>query len=241
MTIVLSILMYIGVFVLDYSCICTMNPQVALVGKTVASLSFVLLAVVILFKKNCRKFKYKMLIFTGLCFGCLGDIFLNVNFIPGTETLFFLIGLLAFAIGHIFYAWAFIDRSPIQILTFLPVVLTLSVFCMLTRQFASAFDMGSMFIPILIYGAMVSFMAAKSIGLFKYKEKAKKTVWLTVLGAIFFYVSDFILLFLFFVPAFSSKTPGYNRTAFIILTLGNSMIYYTGQLLMAFSLKGDLE
>jgi hypothetical protein len=66
-------------------------------------------------------------------------------------------------------------------------------------------------------------------------------VWLTVLGAIFFYVSDFILLFLFFVPVFSSKTPGYNRTAFIILTLGNSMIYYTGQLLMAFSLKGDLE
>ncbi|MBO4320917.1 MAG: lysoplasmalogenase [Treponema sp.] len=241
MTIVLSILMYIGVFVLDYSCICTMNPQIALVGKTLASLSFVLLAVVILFNKDCKKLKYKKLIFTGLCFGCIGDICLNVNFISGTETAFFLIGLLAFAIGHIFYALAFIDRSPIKILTFVPVLLTLSAFVTITREFSSSFDMGSLFIPILIYGAMVSFMAAKSLGLFIYKEKSKKTVWLTVLGAWMFYISDFILLFLFFVPAFSSRTPGYNRTAFIILTLGNSIIYYTGQLLMAFSLKGDLE
>ncbi|MBP5359306.1 MAG: lysoplasmalogenase [Treponema sp.] len=241
MTIVLSILMYIGVFVLDYSCICTMNPKVALIGKTIASVSFVLLAVFILFRKDCKKLRYKKLIFTGLCFGCIGDICLNVNFVPGTESAFFLIGLLAFSIGHIFYTLAFIDRSPIKILTFVPVLLTLSAFITITKDFSSSFDMGSMFIPILIYGAMVSFMAAKSLGLFIYKERAKKTVWLTVLGAILFYISDFILLFLFFVPAFSSRTPGYNRVAFIILTLGNSIIYYTGQLLMAFSLKGDLE
>ena len=241
MTVVLSILIYIGVFILDYSCICTMNPHVALIGKALGSLSFVLLAICIMLKKDYRQFKYKKLIFTGLCFGCIGDILLNVNFIPGTESVFFLVGLLAFSIGHIFYAWAFIDRSPIKILTFLPVVLTLSVFCQISRQFSSAFDFKSMFIPILIYGAMVSFMASKSIGLFKYKEKAKKTVWLTVLGAIFFYVSDFILLFLFFVPAVSPKTPDYNQTWFIILTLGNSIIYYTGQLLMALSLKGNLE
>lgn len=241
MAVIFSILIYIGVFILDYSCIFTMNSHFALLGKSLASLSFVLLAVCILFRKDCRKFKYKKLIFIGLCFGCIGDICLNLNFVSGMETAFFLFGLAAFFIGHVFYAWAFVDRSPIQILTFLPVVLTLAVFVYLVRQFPDAFELGPLFIPVLIYGAMVSFMASKSLGLFRYREKTVRGVWLTVLGAVLFYVSDFILLFLFFVPAFSSKTPGYNRMVFIILTLGNSIIYYTGQMLMALSLKENLE
>lgn len=240
MTIFFAVLMYAGVFLLDFSCIQIM-PRLALVGKTLASVSFVLLAIFIMCRKNYRQFTYKKLIFTGLCFGALGDILLNVNFISGYESVFFLAGLTAFFIGHVFYIIAFINRSPVKVLSFLPMVLTLTAYRYITREFSDAFDMGSFFIPIFIYGAVVSFMAGKSLGLFKYKEKSAKGVWLTVLGAIFFYVSDFILLFLCFIPAVSPKTPGYNQAWFVILTLGNSIIYYTGQLLMALSLNENLE
>ena len=79
-----------------------------LLTKTIASLIFVTIGfvnLIYLLKVKKQKSLSAYLLFIGLCFACLGDIFLEIEFITGA---------ILFAIGHVFYFISYCKLSKFQ-------------------------------------------------------------------------------------------------------------------------------
>ncbi|RYG13981.1 MAG: lysoplasmalogenase [Chitinophagaceae bacterium] len=127
-------------------------------------------------------------IFTGLIFALAGDVFLMLQ---SGHASFFIYGLIAFLLCHIFYIRAFIlDHKSNPYLKnsfFLWVVGALIIFCVGLFFYLQPF-LGSMQFAVLFYAIIITFMAIMAVNrygkvnLFSYK--------LVLYGALFFLLSD---------------------------------------------------
>ncbi|TCZ77101.1 lysoplasmalogenase [Paenibacillus albiflavus] len=129
------------------------------------------------------KDRYFLIVLTGLFFCMLGDGLLK----------WFVVGLSAFLIGHLFYTWAFITRwrfSWIRFSTILP--LLLYGIYMGYRIFHSLQDKGDqvLIIPVLVYLLVISLMCWFSI--------MTGNKW-SIVGGILFVTSDSILAWNMFI------------------------------------------
>lgn len=192
-------------------------PAVILKGS--ASLIFCIIG---WFGKNAASQSFAGWIFLGLVFGMLGDIALNLRFVfPEKGQKIFLGGIVLFLIGHILYLAALIPLCRhLMVCVIIGALLSalLLGYIFKTMQVKTAFKIFGIF-----YLGAVIIMTCTAIGILI--ENPQTYTALYALGAVFFTLSDIILIF----NTFGSKELFSRRIA-------NLSLYYLGQLLIAFSL-----
>ncbi|MGE8204822.1 lysoplasmalogenase [Heyndrickxia sp. NPDC080065] len=160
-----------------------------------------------------RQFPYKKLLthwimLTGLFFCMLGDGLLH----------WFVIGLSAFLIGHLFYLAGFLSRwsfSKIRFVMILPIGIYASI---MGKELISALSRDgsdSLIVPVLAYVTVISLMAWSAI--------MTGNKW-AIIGSLLFVISDSILSWNMFISNISFSGP-------LIMTT-----YYTAQFLIAHSI-----
>ncbi len=178
---------------------------------------------------------YAKLILLGLIFGCVGDVILELADLKGT--LYFVTGLVIFALGHVFYLIAFFAKSPFRWFNLLPTLLVIpAVLIAVPLTGAFEFNPDVLFYAVIVYGCILTFMVGKSLSFIEFKEHPA-FVRMTIVGTILFAISDFTLLFLlFFKPIISLPQDALMR---YILRVFFLLTYYLGQGLIALSLRKE--
>ena len=202
----------------------TEKRNLRLISKIITSLYFLFIAISSYLINN-NNFNYFILIFFGLAFSFLGDIFLGIKHISKKmSTLLFLLGILCFSLTHIFFSIEFISLSALYLKDFI-ISSFLSLVLMSIIISNKKIYLNNMFIPLLIYDFLISFMFCKSLSLISNPLISTISLILIISGTTLFIVSDFILAFIYF----------YKDCPKILKPL-NSFSYYSGQLLLALSI-----
>lgn len=120
--------------------------------------------------------------FTGLLFSFFGDIFMFLE-----DGIYFILGLVAFLIAHLFYIYSFynqgktfIKKNPIFIV---PVLLYVISFLIFSWSY-----LGDLKIPVLVYALVLGGMVLASIN--RYGAVNQKAFTTGIMGAILFVISD---------------------------------------------------
>jgi uncharacterized membrane protein YhhN len=160
--------------------------------------------------------RYDLLIVVGLVLGLVGDVLL-------IRKAWFVIGLVAFLLGHILYGAAFMgvlsygSFDNFNILVLAPILIGRLVFYFLKPYF------GKMKGPVTAYFIVITVMMCTAMAVYFEPDAAQTFRRLVVLGALCFYASDLaVALDRFVKPSF--------KQAFWGLPL-----YYVGQFLLAYS------
>ena len=202
--------------------------------KALASIFFVLSGFFAL-KERRKAGSYAYLVLLGLLFGCIGDVSMQVSDLKGE--LYFIVGLVTFALGHIFYLLAFFKKSRFRwtdlILTLLFIPLALIG---IPLSGAFVFNPSFLFFAVMAYGIILTFMVGKSFAFTEFKEHPG-FVRLTITGAVLFAVSDVILLFILFFKPVTAMAQFDPRL--LALRIFGLITYYAGQGLIALSLRKE--
>lgn len=204
--------------------------------KTVCSLLFCLCGVFAM-KHTGNNTLYADYMLWGLILGAVGDLLLHSL----TKVIYpFVVGVLAFFTGHIFYIMAFqraiYTTDPgsnlfewYEILAVVVLELIIAVYVIIRKTYKTKPHLVAL---ATIYGAMLIAMLAKAaryvIGEFAYGTNDHMVmISVTVLlGALLFFISDFILIFIL-----KSDVP-IKRSMRVV----NIITYYTAQVLLAASI-----
>jgi uncharacterized membrane protein YhhN len=159
---------------------------------------------------------YYHLLLLGLLFCLGGDVFLALP-----QDKMFLLGLVSFLVGHIFYIIGFLSVAHINTWTWLGtfIVLVFSGYV----YFWLKPHLGTMKVPVLVYIIVITIMLSGAWSILGESILARLGRVMVFSGASCFYVSDLFVA----QDRFMKKAP-INR--FLGLPL-----YYTGQFLLAFS------
>lgn len=161
-------------------------------------------------------------IFVGLIFGLAGDVLLNLRFVfEKIGQKIFLVGILAFLIGHILYLAALIPFAENLVLCIIiGAVLAgaLLFYIFKTMEVKIAFKIFG-----VVYLGAVIIMTVIAIGISIAVPSAHNIMY--AIGAVLFTASDIVLIF----NTFSGVTK-------FSLRITNLSLYYLGQLLIAGSL-----
>lgn len=153
----------------------------------------------------------------GLVFCLVGDVCLALPQRPA-----FLVGLVAFLVGHLMYVVAFAQISPLRLW------LSAGAVCVVAVS-AGAFmwlrpHLGKMTGPVVAYILIISLMLIGAAGVIRSGGLRPEGQWLVLAGALFFYVSDlFVARQRFVTQAFVNRAVGLP-------------LYYAGQFMLAFSI-----
>lgn len=132
--------------------------------------------------------RFKKWMILALTFSWLGDVLLMFE---NSDSNFFIFGLIAFLLAHIFYIILF-DQIRVKenfkqsLLPLIPIAVYYFVLISVLQP-----KLGSMQKPVRIYGLVISIMLSFAIDLWRLKDKA--IAGLIILGALFFISSDSIL------------------------------------------------
>lgn len=190
------------------------NPYIL---KSTASGLFVacgLFNLIYCYKNNFTANKrFMILLFTGLVFAMLGDIFLID---------FFILGAGLFAVGHIFFFIAFCTLSKVHYLDFVcgGIIFAFSLLIILLYP---KFDFKNMIFVVICYALIISLMLGKAISSLRLKDNKALNV-IIFFGALMFYLSDLMLVFEVFAPV-----------PFIFDTFCLAL-YYPAEFILAFSI-----
>lgn len=188
--------------------------------KGLAACCFVIIGIMGYLSVSTDSFGVKIMI--GLIFGMIGDIVMNLRFVlkkNGQKA--FLLGILAFLIGHVLYLAALIPLSSHLLISIiiggvLAAALLTYIFC--TMEVKIAFKIFGVF-----YLGAVIIMTVIALDLAIFMPSAANIMY--AVGAVLFTASDIVLIF----NTFSGVTR-------FPLRITNLSLYYLGQLLIAGSL-----
>lgn len=189
--------------------------------KALAAVSFVTLGFVAL-SKSPGKAGFIMLF--GLVLGMVGDIFLDASHVCPEEKAFLPLGMAAFAIDHIAVFCAVTAACGFHILYF-GISLAFGAVTALAVLFAVRKNMnfGELFYPSAIYASLLTATMAYYILMAVLGGLA---VTLAI-GAVLFFISDFIILFILFGEKDTVKMNVFNLST-----------YFAAQIMYALSLGG---
>ena len=184
--------------------------------KALTSLMFVVIGLInLIYALKVKKgnMKFAIILFIGLVFAMAGDIVLNIHFIGGA---------ILFAVGHVFFyvAYNFIEKFKLIDLLYTACVFVPALAILL---FVPILNYGSVLMQIIciFYTLVISFMVGKAISI--YVRKKTLANLFVLLGSIFFFFSDAMLLF----AQFSNVS-----VAFGVLCLAT---YYPAEFMLAHS------
>lgn len=188
------------------------NPRGVWIAKPLASLGFIATA----YAAGAAESVYGNNLLLGLYACALGDLLL----IPRGAKIWFLLGMLSFAIGHGGYAVAF-ARYGISDKGTMFALAPMVVVAILTLRWLGPRLPVMMISPVRMYIAVISVMTALAVG-----ASVASNQWLIAAGAILFALSDlFVARERFVQPDFRNQLIGLP-------------LYYLAQLLLAWSVVG---
>jgi len=190
------------------------NRRQEFLFKPISSLLFILIALLSLLTPAARPW-YTWLITLGLLFGLGGDVALMIG-----SRRAFLIGLVLFLVGHVFYAvvWTVPNgfHPPDLISAAALLALAVAVFLYLRP------GLGSMQAPVFLYILVICFMVNRGLSTFFGSYFTTTQAWLISVGAILFWLSDLMLAVNRFRRPFKAEAT-------------SLFLYYGGQALIALS------
>jgi uncharacterized membrane protein YhhN len=180
--------------------------------KTALSLLFIFTAVI----QPDPFMPYSRFLVVGL-FCCLaGDVLLALP-----QRMMFLFGLVAFLLGHVFYALAFLSAAGLTIWIVLGAVLTGPPSTFIYRWLRP--QLGAMRVPVLLYIIVISVMVTSAFALWGEESFGYTGRFMVLIGAVCFYGSDvFVARDRFIVKEFINRFFGLP-------------LYYGAQFLLALS------
>ena len=203
-----------------------------IIFKTVASMFFVALAILIFCLHSSGHFYFKLFTVLGLFFGMLGDLLLGFKYITTkTKGFWILAGMFAFAIGHICYVTGllidfYIPGNPLFIiLPFTLPVVYIALYMIVAKKVGINFGKGMLLFGIF-YLYCLTTMVFTSICMVSLHKFAVTTLVMFFVGALCFATSDMMLTGAYFKPGQRSKA--YMATY--------SVFYYVAQFIIAFSI-----
>lgn len=188
------------------------NRRLLVPSKGILSLLFVLTALTLKQTPSA----YQTLLLWGLVFCLGGDVFLALP-----PRIMFLLGLISFLIGHVFYVAAFLGLGKAGIRTLLGAL----VFCGVSGWVYLWLSphLGRMKGPVLAYILVITAMVACACSVYERVDLPWGVRTLVLAGAIAFYLSDvFVARDRFVKNAFLNRLAGLP-------------IYYAAQFMLAFS------
>jgi uncharacterized membrane protein YhhN len=152
----------------------------------------------------------------GLGLSFIGDMLLMFQ----SEPKLFLIGLVAFLLGHVAYAATFTLLGGFYVVDLISLVV-LAILAVGLYRFLKP-GLGRMRVPVIFYIVIISLMVNRAISTLFGAVLNPVQAWMVSLGAVLFYISDVILAIGRFANPFK-----YYRI--------NLAFYYAGQVLIALS------
>lgn len=169
-------------------------------------------------------------IIIGLCFGMLGDIWLDLKYVykPG-EKRFLNAGFLSFLIGHLFYSaflfW-FSDFYLTSVMVFIAGFIAVAVFTATTEKLLKVKYGEFKKITVIYMGVLGGTLALSGYNAFV----IQRTIFIIFfIGMIFFIASDALLAGIYFGNDEKART---SRTSIVL----NHALYYTAQYMIALSI-----
>jgi uncharacterized membrane protein YhhN len=206
--IILAIVLLIGLLYFENKG----NRKGLLPTKTALSLLFIL---TVLVQPHLIP-RYYHLLLVGLILCLIGDVCLALP-----QQKMFLLGLVSFLIGHIFYVFGFFSVTHTSAWTWAGSLAVL--FVSGTVYWWLRPHLGEMKIPVVIYIIVISIMISGACSLLGNSDLAKSGRLMAFMGAVSFYFSDVFV-----------ARDRFRKKAFLNRLIGLPM-YYTGQFLLAFS------
>ena len=204
----------------------------AVIAKGVTSLFFIATGFVAFFTSQNPRVTFGVLIISGLFFGLLGDVFLDIKFITKNhEYLFTALGFITFGIGHICFTTGaflnFYDFSKSVLYIIIPIIVTL-VFSgtTLLMEKISNIKYGNMKPYVIGYSLVIFFAVTMYFSVALQHGFQLVTLDMMFVGLVLFALSDLILNNTFFSP--NCNTPAY--------VISNHVVYYVAQFVIAVSL-----
>ena len=147
-----------------------------------------------------RKSRFTNKILFGLLFSLFGDIFL---FFTNIDALYFMLGLGAFLIAHLFYIAAFYLDSTNKIAVekrhMLSIFMVFGFGCFVFYYNIQPY-LGKMSIPVLVYSFVITLMAITAA--LRFGTTNSKSFVLVLSGAVLFMILDSLLAYNKFVAQF---------------------------------------
>lgn len=189
--------------------------------KGLAAACFVTIGIAGYLTRTTDSFGLKLMI--GLIFGLVGDVLLNLRFVVGEPNgqKVFLLGIVAFLIGHILYLAALIPLSShvtACVIIGAIIAAALLTYIFKTMDVKIAFKIFGVF-----YLGAVIIMTVAAIDVAITMQNIRSIEY--AIGAVLFMLSDIVLIF----NTFSGKTRFSMR-------ITNLSLYYIGQMMIAFCL-----
>lgn len=189
--------------------------------KGLAALCFVIIGITGYLTRTTDSFGLKLMI--GLILGLIGDVLLNLRFVVGEEKgqKVFLLGIVAFLVGHILYLAALIPLTSHAGGCFIVgavLAAALLTYIFKTMDVKIAFKIFGVF-----YLGAVIIMTVIAIDVAAVMQNIRSIEY--AIGAVLFMVSDIVLIF----NTFSGKTRFSMR-------ITNLSLYYIGQMMIALCL-----
>jgi len=207
------IILFAVVLLLDLVAIYSNNESLRFITKP---LLMPLLAIYLLLQTISATSSLKAWVFLALFFSWVGDILLLFE---ERASIFFLFGLSAFLIAQVFYIVFFHNiRMKEYIRGNALLLLLVIVYYSILISVLSPY-LGTMRLPVRIYGVVLSFMVMLAMHTMLGKNK-KAALWI-MMGAILFVTSDSIL-------AFNKFFSSFNYAGLIIMfTYGLAQLFIT--------------
>ena len=193
----------------------------AVILKGLASLMFVLLG--LWCSKVITDPEFVKMVRIGLILGLIADILLNLRFvIKGAGKIIFLVGILVFLTGHIFYI---IALFPTVNSIVIPLIAGIIVSCITLKLIFDNIEAQKAFkIFGIFYIGTIVVMNCFAISNFLQDPNNLRYLFFMI-GAILFFISDVVLILNTF-----------GKTTRFSLRVTNLSLYYLGQMLIALSM-----
>ena len=196
------------------------NNLCKLIFKSIASILFVLTGIFsYIYSKSDSIY---LIIIIALIFGMVGDIILDIKyFFPKYDNTIFLLGMISFLIGHIFYLVFLINKTNNILLSiFITLIISIVLLFIVYKKVSaskSILILGGVYLTIIVLILVLSIVFGLT------NINISNTIFM--IGMILFVSSDIILAFNEF---------GNNRKEWLVSF--NLIIYYIGQSLIALSI-----
>lgn len=187
------IILYPAVLAFDLIAVSLNNEMIRYFTKPllIPLLTFLFISQTTAFTSSIKKW-----IILALLFSWAGDVLLMFE---STNGNFFIFGLVAFLIAHIFYILFYeyvirLEGLKRNYLFFIPVLIYYASLIYILSP-----HLGEMKLPVRIYGAVISYMLIQALHTSGIKNK--EAAWMMIVGAVLFISSDSILAInKFYVP-----------------------------------------
>ncbi len=190
---ILAILFYGIAFVfLIWTCYKKGREKLTIFAKTVTSFGFLLISLVGYFIS--RDVRYFWIVFPGLLFCFAGDILLAIRY-QKIEQKWLVFGILSFLMAHIYFIFRLQEIMPIHLFE---VAISIAAMGMVYGIFKLPFmKPGAVKWLCVFYSFFVTMLLIKGVQAGAYFAYRPRGIALLI-GAIFFWTSDFTLIFQYF-------------------------------------------